>query len=135
MQEKTLRVDIKDIILLKAKQTIYLLEEPECIGVVAGKNPIIHRSDVFKHGEKIGKRPSIIKHNLASNHASNLLTSPIDEIIHWHKAIKMELAEITEEARRMHHSGEISNMPAFIDRLQFFADVCIFHRYSACSSI
>ncbi|XP_057812774.2 zinc finger protein BRUTUS isoform X2 [Cryptomeria japonica] len=127
MQEKTLRVDIKDIILLKAKQTIYLLEEPECIGVVAGKNPIIHRSDVFKHGEKIGKRPSIIKHNLASNHASNLLTSPIDEIIHWHKAIKMELAEITEEARRMHHSGEISNMPAFIDRLQFFADVCIFH--------
>ncbi|KAH9327072.1 hypothetical protein KI387_007250, partial [Taxus chinensis] len=127
MHEKILQVDLKDSILFKAKQTM-CLEEPQCIkGGVAAKKPIIHGSNLFKCSKKMSKRPSVIMQDLTNNHASNFLKCPIDEIIHWHKAIKSELNEIMEEAHKMHHSGDLSNMPVFIDRLQFVADVCIFH--------
>lgn len=56
-------------------------------------------------------------------------THPINEILLWHKAIKMELNEIAKEARKIQGSGDFTNLSAFNDRLQFIAEVCIFHRY------
>lgn len=52
---------------------------------------------------------------------------PINEILHWHNAIKRELTEIAEEARKIQLSGDFSDLAAFNERLQFIADVCIFH--------
>ncbi|XP_073226109.1 zinc finger protein BRUTUS-like isoform X2 [Cicer arietinum] len=54
-------------------------------------------------------------------------THPIDEILLWHNAIKKELGEIAVETRKIQHSGDFTNISAFNERLQFIADVCIFH--------
>ncbi|XP_021653204.2 zinc finger protein BRUTUS isoform X2 [Hevea brasiliensis] len=75
---------------------------------------------------KIGKR----KYFESTNDASDSIgtsTHPINEILLWHSAIKRELNEIAEEARRIQLSGDFTNLSAFDDRLQFIADVCIFH--------
>ena len=58
------------------------------------------------------------------------LDRPVDEILHWHKAIKKELIDIAEAARSIQLSGDFSDLSAFNKRLQFIAEVCIFHRYS-----
>ncbi|KMZ67425.1 hypothetical protein ZOSMA_269G00160 [Zostera marina] len=55
------------------------------------------------------------------------LKHPINEILHWHNAIKRELQDIAKEARKIQHSGDFSNLAIFNTRLQFIADVCIFH--------
>uniref|UniRef100_A0A0E0C6D8 RING-type domain-containing protein n=1 Tax=Oryza meridionalis TaxID=40149 RepID=A0A0E0C6D8_9ORYZ len=52
---------------------------------------------------------------------------PIDEILYWHNAIRKELIDIAEETRRMQQSGNFSDISSFNARLQFIADVCIFH--------
>lgn len=54
---------------------------------------------------------------------------PINEILYWHSAIRNELNDIAEEARKIQLSGDFSDLSAFNARLQFIADVCIFHRY------
>jgi hypothetical protein len=56
-------------------------------------------------------------------------THPIDEILLWHNAIKRELNEIADEAKKIQSSGDFTNLSAFDERLQFIAEVCIFHRY------
>lgn len=57
------------------------------------------------------------------------LNRPVDEILHWHKAIKRELNDIAEAAKRIQLVGDFSDISAFNMRLQFIAEVCIFHRY------
>lgn len=59
---------------------------------------------------------------------------PINEILLWHNAIKKELNEIAEEARKIQLSGDFTNLSAFNERLQFIAEVCIFHRYMSIST-
>ncbi|RYR57278.1 hypothetical protein Ahy_A05g023000 isoform B [Arachis hypogaea] len=54
-------------------------------------------------------------------------THPIDEILLWHNAIKKELNEIAVETRKIQLSGDFTNLSAFNERLQFIAEVCIFH--------
>ncbi|XP_057416206.1 zinc finger protein BRUTUS-like isoform X2 [Lotus japonicus] len=54
-------------------------------------------------------------------------THPIDEIVLWHNAIKKELSEIAEETRKIQQLGDFTNISAFNERLQFVAEVCIFH--------
>ncbi|GAV65874.1 Hemerythrin domain-containing protein/zf-CHY domain-containing protein/zf-RING_2 domain-containing protein [Cephalotus follicularis] len=55
------------------------------------------------------------------------LSCPIDEILLWHNAIKRELIDIAEAAREIQLSGDFSDLSAFNKRLQFIAEVCIFH--------
>ncbi|KAH0756217.1 hypothetical protein KY290_026487 [Solanum tuberosum] len=55
------------------------------------------------------------------------LNRPFDEILHWHKAIRKELNDITEAAREIKLRGDFSDLSAFNQRLQFIAEVCIFH--------
>jgi zinc finger protein-like protein len=74
---------------------------------------------------KIGKRKCT-----ESNHPQPV-THPIDEILHWHNAIRRELSDIAEETRKIQQSGDFSDIQAFNTRLRFIADVCIFHRYVA----
>ncbi|GAB4828861.1 hypothetical protein Ancab_018521 [Ancistrocladus abbreviatus] len=52
---------------------------------------------------------------------------PIDEILHWHKAIKRELDDIAKAARKIQLDGDFSDLSAFNKRLHFIAEVCIFH--------
>ncbi|MQL90863.1 hypothetical protein Taro_023463, partial [Colocasia esculenta] len=54
-------------------------------------------------------------------------THPINDVLHWHSAIKRELEDIAQEARKIEHSGVFYDLSAFNARLQFIADVCIFH--------
>ncbi|KAK6134121.1 hypothetical protein DH2020_032121 [Rehmannia glutinosa] len=62
---------------------------------------------------------------LSSN--SVLLYHPVDDILHWHKAIEKELNDIAEAARSIKLTGDFSDLSAFNRRLQFIAEVCIFH--------
>ncbi|KAI7997314.1 Zinc finger protein BRUTUS [Camellia lanceoleosa] len=61
------------------------------------------------------------------NLEESTLARPVDEILHWHKAIKRELNDIAEAARRIQLAGDFSDLSAFNKRLQFIAEVCIFH--------
>ena len=57
---------------------------------------------------------------------------PIDDILLWHNAIETELNETLAEAKRMPIAGAVTNyddLPAFYDRLQFIAKICMFHRF------
>ncbi|XP_078164190.1 zinc finger protein BRUTUS-like isoform X1 [Carex rostrata] len=81
--------------------------------------------DVSEHMDSahnnIGKR----KHKEPEHVSSDL--HPVDEILLWHKAIRLELQEIAEAARKMQHPGDFSDLRLFNLRLQFIADVCIYH--------
>lgn len=66
------------------------------------------------------------------DHTKPSMSCPIDEILLWHNAIKRELNDIAEAARKIQISGDFSDLLAFNKSLQFIAEVCIFHR---CSSI
>ncbi|XVE64037.1 hypothetical protein DITRI_Ditri07aG0069300 [Diplodiscus trichospermus] len=73
---------------------------------------------------KSGKR----KYSEPSNNISDMDGEhPMNEILLWHNAIKRELNEISEEARKIQLSGDFSNLSVFNERLQFIAEVCIFH--------
>ncbi|GFP84674.1 uncharacterized ring finger protein c2f3.16 [Phtheirospermum japonicum] len=52
---------------------------------------------------------------------------PVDDILHWHKAIEKELHAIAEAARSIKLTEDFSDLSAFNRRLQFIAEVCIFH--------
>uniref|UniRef100_A0A7N0TKZ8 Zinc finger protein BRUTUS n=1 Tax=Kalanchoe fedtschenkoi TaxID=63787 RepID=A0A7N0TKZ8_KALFE len=54
-------------------------------------------------------------------------THPIDEIVLWHNAIKRELIDLSVAAREIQVSGQFSDIWALNKRLQFIAEVCIFH--------
>lgn len=61
--------------------------------------------------------------------ADSVMIHPIDEILFWHNAIRRELNDIAEAARRLQFSGGFSDLSAFDKKLRFIAEVCIFHRY------
>ncbi|KAK6276514.1 PREDICTED: uncharacterized protein LOC18604147 [Theobroma cacao] len=73
---------------------------------------------------KTGKRKYLEPSNNVSETDG---THPMNEILLWHNAIKRELNEIAEEARKIQLSGDFSNLSVFNERLQFVAEVCIFH--------
>lgn len=75
---------------------------------------------------RTGKR----KYTISADDADDLNGAhPINEIMYWHNAIKKELLDIAKEARKVELSGDFSDLSVFYERLQFIADVCIFHRY------
>lgn len=59
----------------------------------------------------------------------SVMIHPIDEILFWHNAIRRELNDIAEAAKRLQFSGGFSDLSAFNKKLRFIAEVCIFHRY------
>ncbi|XP_023002699.1 zinc finger protein BRUTUS-like [Cucurbita maxima] len=71
-----------------------------------------------------GKRKYLESNSDTSDYVA---THPINEILFWHNAIKRELNDIAEEARKIQLSGNFSNLSTFNERLQFIAEVCIFH--------
>ncbi|GAB4840321.1 hypothetical protein Ancab_021088 [Ancistrocladus abbreviatus] len=89
-------------------------------------------NDFLKHTNK-ASCPCECSHAGKRKHAElgvvvNLgLTCPIDEILHWHKAIKRELDDIAKAARKIQLDGDFSNLSRFNKRLHFIAEVCIFH--------
>lgn len=69
------------------------------------------------------------KHSESSfSFSDSTSTHPIDEILLWHSAIKRELLEITDEVRKIQVCGDFMDLSSFNERLQFIAEVCIFHR-------
>ncbi|PRQ56197.1 putative aminoacyltransferase, E1 ubiquitin-activating enzyme [Rosa chinensis] len=54
---------------------------------------------------------------------------PIDDMLIWHHAIETELNETLAEEKKMSISGDVINydLLAFYDRLQFIAEICMFH--------
>lgn len=75
---------------------------------------------------KTNKRKSVEKNY---DLTGSIVSSPIDEILLWHNAIKRELNDIVEAARKIQLSGDFFDLSAFNKRLQFIAEVCIFHRF------
>ena len=74
---------------------------------------------------RAGKR----KHYCSECSSEMSRTHPINDIMHWHNAIRRELDHIAKEARNIEHSQGLHDLSAFNMRLHFIADVCIFHRY------
>ncbi|CAO2165997.1 unnamed protein product [Urochloa humidicola] len=72
-------------------------------------------------GSKLGSR------NCAESYDGQVYRHPIDDILHWHNAIRKDLHDIAEETRRVQQSADFSDISAFNERLQFIADVCIYH--------
>ncbi|KAF3438579.1 hypothetical protein FNV43_RR21342 [Rhamnella rubrinervis] len=72
---------------------------------------------------RTGKRKYLESMDLSDSNEGH----PINEILLWHKAIKQELNEIAMKAREIQISGDFTNLSAFNERLQFIAEVCIFH--------
>ncbi|CAN0876194.1 Zinc finger protein BRUTUS [Linum grandiflorum] len=64
---------------------------------------------------------------LSSDLVNSTMLHPVDEILLWHNAIKRELTDISEAAKKVQLSGDSSDLSAFNKRLQFIAEVCIFH--------
>ncbi|KAK9063723.1 hypothetical protein SSX86_017595 [Deinandra increscens subsp. villosa] len=83
-------------------------------------------SPIFKENCASSSSRSI-KRESFSRSSDSSLDCPVDEILHWHKAIKKELIDIAEAVRRIQLSGDFSDLCAFNKRLQFIAEVCIFH--------
>ncbi|XP_031248164.1 zinc finger protein BRUTUS-like [Pistacia vera] len=73
---------------------------------------------------KTGKRRYV---EMSCDATNSSLSCPIDEILLWHNAIKSELNDIAKAARKIQLSGDFSDLSAFNKRLQFIAEVCIFH--------
>ena len=104
-------------------QVIFTWMEGKC-NVSNEKNVACQGTCSFDY-MKIGKR----KHNDSECSVSDCNeTHPIDEILHWHRAIRQEFADISDEARKIQSLADFSDLSAFNLRLQFIADVCIFHR-------
>lgn len=84
------------------------------------------RAQCACEGSKVGKRkyPELTKFD-----SFDAQMHPIDEIKLWHKSINKEMKEIADEARKIQLSGDFSDLSAFDERLQYIAEVCIFHRY------
>ncbi|XP_022150600.1 zinc finger protein BRUTUS-like isoform X3 [Momordica charantia] len=72
-----------------------------------------------------GKRKYVEQSNFTYSTVS--VACPINEILHWHNAIKKELNSIAEAARDLRLSPDFSELSALKERLQFIAEVCIFH--------
>lgn len=51
---------------------------------------------------------------------------PIDVLLYWHNAIRKELRDFAQEAKQIQLSAG-ANLSSFGERLQFLAEVCIFH--------
>ncbi|CAH9084819.1 unnamed protein product [Cuscuta epithymum] len=89
-----------------------------------GKTHIAGKVPCTSGSSKTGKR----KHfGLTCDACDTDLGHPINEILHWHNTIKRELDGLASEARKVELSGDLSNIQPFYERLQFIADVCIFH--------
>ncbi|KAG6601280.1 Zinc finger protein BRUTUS, partial [Cucurbita argyrosperma subsp. sororia] len=74
---------------------------------------------------RIGKRKYMEQSNFTYSTVS--IACPINEILYWHNAIKKELNSIAEAARDLPLSSDFSELSALKERLQFIAEVCIFH--------
>ena len=76
------------------------------------------KSSCACESSQTGKR----KHaELSCSAADSDLSCPIDEILHWHKAIKRELSEIAEAARKIQLSDDSSDLSTFNERLHFLS--------------
>ncbi|KAK8470487.1 hypothetical protein PHAVU_004G156022 [Phaseolus vulgaris] len=95
--------------------------------VRCSRNPSTHQNGKIKcvcEPTATGKR----KYSTCIIDVSDTMTThPIDEILFWHNAIKKELNEIAAQTRKIQLSGDFTNLSAFNERLQFIAEVCIFH--------
>lgn len=87
--------------------------------------------DVQDQGEKhicSHKGSELGSRNCAESNDGQVSMHPIDDILHWHNSIRMDMHDIAEETRKVQQSGDFSDISAFNERLQFIADVCIYHR-------
>ena len=104
-------------------------DNPNDRGPDSGARTLISRTKNWQcacESLKTGKRKYLEPNNVTT---ASTLACPIDEILHWHKAIKRELNDIAEAARKIQLFGDFSDLSAFNKRLLFIAEVCIFHRY------
>ncbi|XP_060675932.1 zinc finger protein BRUTUS isoform X2 [Ziziphus jujuba] len=70
-----------------------------------------------------------VTHQMENANSGNELnkSNPIDDILLWHIAIKRELNDMFEKAKRLYISGNFSERSAFSKSMQFISEICIFH--------
>lgn len=83
-----------------------------------------------EHGHRSCESSQNAEGELPSDSGSirSSLYFPLDDILIWHKAIEKELNDIAEAARSIKLDEDFSDLSVFNRRLQFIAEVCIFHR-------
>lgn len=69
------------------------------------------------------------KHAESDDNVSSPRIYPINEILDWHNAIRKEVTDIAKEARQIQLTRDFTELSTFYSRLEFVADVCIYHRY------
>ncbi|RZB91645.1 Zinc finger protein BRUTUS isoform C [Glycine soja] len=90
-------------------------------------------SNLLSHNEKVysicGSSKTVKRKRVGLNEdpTNSNISCPLDELLLWHKAIKQELSDLAETARKIQLSEEFSNLSSFSGRLQFITEVCIFH--------
>ncbi|KAF2317795.1 hypothetical protein GH714_041109 [Hevea brasiliensis] len=93
----------------------------KCLCKIIPKEKLLHQVRVFLGR---GLHPGMGFYN---ERRLTLSSVNEDEILLWHAAIRRELNDIAEAARKIQLHGDFSDLSAFNKRLQFIAEVCIFH--------
>ncbi|KAK7407514.1 hypothetical protein VNO78_09467 [Psophocarpus tetragonolobus] len=90
-------------------------------------------STLLSHNEKVyrncGPSKTVKRKWLELNEdpTNTTISCPLDELLLWHKAIKQELSDLADTARKIQLSEEYSDLSSFSGRLQFITEVFIFH--------
>lgn len=114
LKEKCISSDMEDAFRDENKQVIGSPEgflSSKAATTVGQSGQSSSRQDCCK---MMCKRSHVVTNNHVDNHVDVVVLFPIDEIIHWHNAIRKELKEIAKEARQIKFSGDISNFSLFI---------------------
>ncbi|GLJ10012.1 hypothetical protein SUGI_0120100 [Cryptomeria japonica] len=127
LKEKSLLVDVEEVSRDESKTMSSISEGMLSSEVTATENQIGQCSSVRECCKIKCKKSHSVTNNHVDKNADGLGKFPIDEILHWHNAIRKELKELAEEAHKIQLSGDFSNLSSFNGRLELLAEICIFH--------
>ncbi|BFG21102.1 hypothetical protein CerSpe_073750 [Prunus speciosa] len=99
----------------------------KCLSKIVPEEKLLQQV-IFSWMEGKDSPASMISHKKNGAYSVSEFTGehPIDTVMLWHNAIKRELNEILEEAKKIHIS-EAYDLSVFGDKLHFIAEICIFH--------
>ncbi len=106
------------------------LDGNECL--LSANNVLTNRTLEKSAEMLIGQQDRVVEALTGDNVSPG---SHAKDVFYWHNAIRKELKEFADDASQLKVLGEISapKLSSFIERSQFLAEVCNFHRYFCCS--
>ncbi|MCO5564443.1 hypothetical protein L7F22_018104 [Adiantum nelumboides] len=93
----------------------------DCRGGFDQESSALPNSDLVEGVIKVGSASNGISETSSKRH-----NFPIDVFLSWHKAIRKELVKFAEDLKRISSSAALHPLK-LSERVQFLAEVCIFH--------